>query len=145
MNNSFNFESILVPYNATSGAKRGLKAAVELARRVNGQITLITCIEPQSIFSFFKKDKAKKFEEEKQVIEKELEKIESSIKIKNPITHIILETSFAPSAITDYVRENNIDLVVIGQTKFLGTEGRYHESMANYLVKSLKCPLLIIK
>lgn len=145
MNQDFNFESILVPYNATTGAKRGLKAAIELARKVNGQITLITCIEPQSIFSFFKRVKTKKYEEEKNIIEKELKKIESKTNLENPITHVILETSFAPSTITDYVRKNNIDLVVIGQTKFLGTEGVYHESMANYLTRSLKCPLLIIK
>ena len=144
MKNDFTFESILVPYNATKGAKRGLKAGISLARKVNGQITLITCIEPQSIFSFFKRVKARK-NEEKKVIEEELTKIEARTKLEKPISHIILETSFAPSAISDYARKNNIDLVIIGQTKFLGTEGIYHESMANYLVRSLKCPLMVIK
>ena len=81
MNDEFNFESILVPYNATSGAERGLKAAIELAKRVNAQITLLTCIESQSILSFFKKqEKKQEFEHEKKLIESELKKIESKIK-----------------------------------------------------------------
>ena len=147
MNNTFNFESILVPYNATPGAEQGLKAAIELTKRLNGQITLLTCIENQSILSFFKKqDKNQKFEQEKKFIESELKKVKSKIKeLKKPIKHVILKSSFAPSSIIEYVEKNNIDAVVIGQTKLIGTEGKYHESMVNYLLNDLKCPLLVIK
>jgi len=147
MNNEFNFESILVPYNATPGAERGLKAAIELAKRIDGQITLLTCIENQSILSLFKKqDKNQKFEQKKKIIESELKKIESQIKeLKKPIKHVVLKSSFAPSSIVEYVEKNNIEAVVIGQTKLIGTEGKYHESMANYLLNDLKCPLLVVK
>jgi len=147
MNNEFNFESVLVPYNATPGAKQGLKAAIELAKRTDGQITLLTCIENQSILSFFKKqDKNQKFEQEKKFIESELRKIETKIKeLKKPVKHVVVKSSFAPSTIVDYVKKNNIDVVVIGQTKLIGTEGKYHESMANYLLNDLKCPLLAVK
>ena len=80
MSNEFNFESILVPYNATPGAERGLKAAIELAKKLNGQITLLTCIENQSILAFFiKQEKKQEFEHEKKFIESELKKIESKI------------------------------------------------------------------
>jgi len=146
MNDEFNFESILVPYNATSGAERGLKAAIELAKRIDGQIILLTCIENQSILSFFKKMKNEKFDQQKKIIESELKKIESKIKeLKKPVKHIVMKSSFAPSTIVDYVEKNNIDLVIIGQTKLIGTEGKYHESMSNYLLNDLKCPLLIVK
>lgn len=146
MNDEFNFESILVPYNATPGAERGLKAAIELAKRIDGQITLLTCIENQSILSFFKKMKNEKFDQQKKIIESELKKIESKIKeLKKPVKHIVMKSSFAPSTIVDYVEKNNIDLVIIGQTKLIGTEGKYHESMSNYLLNDLKCPLLIVK
>jgi nucleotide-binding universal stress UspA family protein len=147
MNDEFDFESIIVPYNATSGAKRGLKAAIELAKRTGSQITLLTCIESQSILSFFKKqEKNREFEHEKKLVESELKKIESRIKeLKKPIRHVVLKSSFAPSTIAEYVEKNGIGLVVIGQTKLIGTEGKYHESMANYLLSDLKCPLLVIK
>ncbi len=146
MNNNFDFESILVPYNATTGAERGLKAAIDLAKKVDGQITLITCIENQSIMSFFKKDRNKKFEQEKKIIDSELKKIESKTKdLNKPIRHIIQKSSFVPNTIVEYVKENKIDVVVIGQTKLIGTEGKYHESMANYLLQYLKCPLLVVK
>ena len=69
MNNNFDFESILVPYNATTGAERGLKAALKLAKRINGQITLMTCIENRPTLSFFKKDRNEKFEQEKKISE----------------------------------------------------------------------------
>jgi nucleotide-binding universal stress UspA family protein len=146
LNNDFGFESILVPYNATAGAERGLRAAVEFAKKVNGQITLITCIENQSILSFFKKDKNQSFEQEKKIIESELKKIESKIKeLKLPIKHVILKSSFAPNTIIEYVEKNQIDMVVIGQTKLMKTEGKYHQSMATYLLQSITCPLLIVK
>ena len=147
MNKEFSFESILVPYNATSGAKRGLTAAIELAKKVNGQITLLTCVENQSILSFFRKQsKEQRFEQEKKIIESELKRISSEIKeLKKPIKQKILKSSFAPQTIVEYTEKNNIDVVVIGQTKLLVTEGKYHESMANYLLKDLKCPLLVIK
>ena len=146
MSDKFSFESILVPYNATSGAKRGLKAAIDFAEKVNGQITLITCIEPESVFSFFKKNKNRRIEQEKKIIETELKKIESQIKnLEKPLKFVVLQYSFAPSSVINFVEKNKIDIVIIGQTKLVGTEGTYHESMANYLTRSLKCPLLIIK
>ena len=58
---------------------------------------------------------------------------------------MVLKSSFAPSTIIEYVEKNNIDAVVIGQTKLIGTEGKYHESMINYLLTDLKCPLLVVK
>ena len=146
MDNEFDFKSILVPYNATSGAKRGLKAAIDLAKRIDGQITLLTCIENQSFLSFFKKDsKKEKFEQEKKIIANELKKLLSNIEINKPIKQVILKSSFAPNTIIEYTENNHVDLVVIGLTKLLTTEGKYHESMANYLLKDLNCPLLVIK
>jgi nucleotide-binding universal stress UspA family protein len=145
MNNEFNFEYILVPYNATSGAKRGLKAAIELAKKTDGEITLLTCVESQPALSFFKKQK-EIFEQEKKIIELELGKIESKVKeLKKPIKHVVLKSSFAPTTIAEYVEKNRIDIVIVGQTKLIGSEGKYHESMANYLLKDLKCPILIAK
>ncbi len=147
MSEEFDFESILVPYNATAGAKRGLKAAIELAKKVNGQVTLLTCVENQSILSFFRREaKKQKFEQEKKIVENELKKISSEIKeLNKPIKQVILKSSFAPNTISEYVEKNHIGLVVIGQTKLIATEGKYHESMANYLVRDLKCPLLVVK
>ncbi len=147
MSDEFKFESILVPYNATAGAERGLKAAIGLAKKINGQITLLTCVENQSILSFFRKQsKEQKFEQEKKIIETELRKISSKIKeLNKPVKQVILKSSFAPSTIAEYVEKNNIDVVVIGQTNLIATEGKYHESMANYLLKYLQCPLFVIK
>ena len=147
MDEQFNFETILVPYNATLGAERGLRAAIDIAKKIDGQIILLTCVENQSIMTFFRKQtKSEKFEQEKRIIEKELKKISSEIReLNKPIKQVILESSFAPHTIVEYAEKNSIDMVAIGQTKLAVTEGKYHESMANYLLRDLKCPLLIIK
>ena len=146
MGNNFKFESILVPYNATEGAKQGLKSAIELAKKLDAQITLITCIENQSVLSFFRKSKDEKFEEEEEIIEKELQKIESDVEgLNKPIKHVILKSSFPPNSIIEYVEKNKIDMVIIGQTKIKRAEKKYHQSMANYLVQGLTCQLLIVK
>lgn len=146
MNNNFKFESILVPYNGTEGAKQGLKSAVELAKKIDAQIILIACIENQSGLSFFRKNNDEKFEEEKKLVETELQKIESDIQgLAKPIKHDILKSSFAPDSIVEYVEKNNVDMVIIGQTKIKHVEQKYHQSMANYLLQGLTCPLLIVK
>jgi len=146
MADNFHFDSILVPYNATTGAKRGLNAALELAAKINGQITLITCVEQSSLASFFKKNKSDEFEKEKAIIQKELESINyDTKKLKKPLKHIIVKSSFAPETIVQYVEKNKIGVVVIGQTKILHAEKKYHQSMANYLLQGLTCPLLIVK
>lgn len=142
----FEYKSILVPYNATSGAKRGWYAAMDLAKKTNGQITLITCIESQSFMSFFNKNTKDDFENQKEMIQQEMEKTEyDTTKLQKPIKHVIVKSSFAPDTIVEYVEENNIDLVVIGQTRISPTEKKYHQSMANYLLQGLTCPLLIVK
>jgi len=146
MNQDFSFESILVPYNATTGAERGLKAAIEFAKKIDGEITLITCVENQSIMSFFKKNKNEKFKEQKKIIEKELKRIRFQNKeLKKPIKQVILKSSFAPETIIEYVEEKQTDLVIIGQTKIMHAEKKYHQSMANYLLQGLSCPLLVVK
>jgi len=146
MNDSFRFNSILVPYNSTSGAKRGLGAAIDLAEKIDGEVTLITCIETTSLETLFNKNKKDEFENKKKVIQKELENIEyDTKKLKNPLKHVVLKSSFAPNTIAEYAEENKIELVVIGQTKITPTEEKYHESMANYLMRGLTCPILIVK
>ncbi|MDH5418003.1 MAG: universal stress protein, partial [Nitrosopumilus sp.] len=67
MNDSFRFNSILVPYNSTSGAKRGLGAAIDLAEKIDGEVTLITCIETTSLETLFNKNKKDEFENKKKV------------------------------------------------------------------------------
>ncbi len=146
MENNFKFESILVPYNGTEGAKQGLKSAIELAKKLDAQITLIACIENQSGLSFFRKNNDEQFEEEKKLVETELKKTESNIQgLAKPIKHDILKSSFAPESIVEYVENNNVDMVIIGQTKIKHVEQKYHQSMANYLLQGLTCPLLIVK
>ena len=146
MGDSFSFNSILVPYNATSGAKRGLRAAIDLAEKIDGEVTLITCIETTSLGTLFTKNKKDEFENEKEVIQKELDSIEyDTKKLKNPLKHVILKSSFAPNTIAEYAEENKMELVVIGQTKITSTEEKYHERMANYLMRGLTCPVLIVK
>ena len=142
----FEYASILVPYNATPGAKRGWSAAIDLAKKTNGQITLITCIESQSFMSFFKKNGKDEFETEKQLVEKELEKMKHETKkLEKAIKHVIVKTSFAPDTIIEYAEKNKIDIVVIGQTKISPAERKYYQSTANYLLQGLSCPLLVVK
>jgi len=75
-----------------------------------------------------------------------LQKIESDIRgLARPIEHVILKSSFPPDSIVEYVENNNVDMVIIGQTKMKHAENKYHQSMSNYLVQGLTCPLLIVK
>ncbi len=141
------FQNILVPYNGTTGAKDGLEAAIDLATKTKGKITLITCIEHQSILSFLKiqnidkmiEKEIKSFEKEYSLLQKRIEKLNV------PFKYVILKSSFSPDTIASYAKSNNIDTLVIGKTKFKGSKNLYHESMINYLSSRIDCPMVVVK
>jgi nucleotide-binding universal stress UspA family protein len=141
------FQNILVPYNGSAGAKKGFLTALDLASKTNGKITIIACIEDQSILSFLKlKNSKKDFEREKSLVEKEFSRLKEDIdKLKIPFKFIVLKSTFAADTISEYAKSNDIDTVVLGKSPLKGTAERYHESMANYLSSRIKCPLIIVK
>lgn len=141
------FQNILVPYNGSNGAKKGFKTALELASKTKGKITLITCIENQSILPFLKlKSSKQSFKREKELAEKEFASLKKEAeKLEIPFKYVILESSFAPDTITSYTKSKNIDTVIVGKTKFFGTENIYHESMVNYLNLRIECPMVIVR
>ena len=141
------FENILVPYNGSTGAKIGFTTALELASKTNGKITTISCIENQSIFTFLKPKKyEKEFDREKDIVEKELSHLKKDTdKLNIPFKYVVLKSAFAADTISEYVKSNNIDTVVLGKSQIKGTEGIYRESMANYLTTRIECPLILVK
>lgn len=144
---NFTYQSILVPYNGSEGAKKGLDAAVGLAKKTKGNIIIITCIENESIFSFFSKNKNQNFDREKKIIEREITKIEEKIESLGIFTrHVILKSSFAAETIIDFAEKNNVEIIILGQTKLEGINKKYHQSMTNYLLNSSsEIPLMIIR
>ena len=141
------FKNILVPYNGSKGAKKGFKTALELASKTLGKITLITCVENQSILSFLKLKKfEREFEREKKLIEKELSHLKKDAdKLKIPFKNKVIKSAFAADTISDYVKSNNIDVVVLGQSPIIGSRREYRERMANYLSNRIECALILIK
>ena len=141
------FKNILVPYNGSEGAKKGFKTALELASKTKGRISTITCLENQSIFAFLKLKKFEQdFEKEKELIKEELSHLKKDAeKLKISLEHVIVKSSFAANTISDYVKSNDIDTVILGQSPIVGTSGIYRESMANYLKSRIECALILIK
>jgi nucleotide-binding universal stress UspA family protein len=141
------FQNILVPYNGSTGAKKGFLIALELASKTCGKITIITCIEDQSILSFLKlKNSKKEFEREKSLIEKEFSRLKKDTdKLKIPFKYVVLKSSFAADTISEYAKSHKIDTVVLGKSLLKGKAEQYHESMANYLSSRITCPMIIVK
>jgi nucleotide-binding universal stress UspA family protein len=141
------FQNILVPYNGSVGAKKGFLAALELASNTKGKITIITCIENKSLLSFLKiKDSKKEFEMEKRLVEKEFNRLKKqTAKLKIPFKYVILKSTFAADTISEYVKSQDIDTVVLGKSPLRKTERQYHESMANYLSSRIECSMVIVK
>jgi nucleotide-binding universal stress UspA family protein len=141
------FKNILVPYNGSTGAKKGFFVALELASKTKGKITIINCIEDQSILSFLKlKNSKKDFEREKRLVEKEFSRLKKdTCKLKIPFKYVIFKSSFAADTISEYAKSHSIDTVVLGKSPIRGTAEQYHESMANYLSSRIDCPMVIVK
>lgn len=141
------FQNILVPVDLSPRSTRAFKIALDIAKKYNSKLTLLTCPEldtwhhnyfdSRSNFELVKKQKklAKKYF-------KELELLAEKYNI--PIRSKILPSESAADDIANFAKSNKCDLVVVGvrhKTFFI----RFTASIANSVSQKTNCPVLIVK
>ena len=91
--NKLDFTNILVPFNRSEGGKKGFHAALEWAKKCNGKITVITCIENQPLSFFFRKSHKKSQDEQVQLIKKEILKLKKQADTQNIPFNFVIKKS----------------------------------------------------
>jgi universal stress protein A len=142
------FQKILVPLDFSDYTDEIMNTAVQIAQRFGSTMHLLHVIPNMDYFtpyeSFFSAENLVNVQRE---IEREVGKDMEAVakKIKDiPVTKAI-HTGVAVLEIVDYVRTENIDLVVMGTHGRGGLEHILIGSVAEKVVRRSPCPVLTIR
>ena len=144
---SENFESILVPYNGTTGSEKAFKKAVSLACSISAKITIITCLEERNTFGFFKtKTSKREFEKETKAVEKQHQRLEEFAKDHGiSCDSKIVKNGLPSTRILEFAKQHKMDLIITTRTKLSSRmEKQHYQSTVENMFRNSPCPILIL-
>ena len=142
------FQNILVPFDLSAQSKRAFKAALDIAKKYDSKITLLTCLEGDAWHHKYYDARADSelIKKQKKVSQKHLEELES-IAVKNNVSikSQILKSKSVVNDIVTFAKSRKYDLVVIGSHGRTGFDKMLLGSVANGVSQKATCPVLIVK
>jgi len=142
------FQNILVPVDLSNQSTRAFKVALDVAKKYNSKITILTCLEAGASHHLYYESGASSQQIKKQskVVKKHFEKLESLAEKNNiPIKSKILTSESAVNSIVTFAKSRKHDLVVIGSHGRTGFDKWLLGSVANGVSQKTNCPILIVK
>ncbi|AJW71160.1 universal stress protein [Nitrosopumilus adriaticus] len=142
------FQNILVPFDLSNQSTRSFKVALDVAKKYQSKVTLLTCLEGDAWHHKYYDARADKelIKKQSKVTKKHVEKLES-IAEKNNIsikTQIITSKSVVNDIVT-FAKSRKHDLIVIGSHGRTGFDKVLLGSVANGVSQKTRCPVLIVK
>ncbi|MBT8173433.1 MAG: universal stress protein [Nitrosopumilus sp.] len=142
------FQNILVPFDLSDQSTRAFKVALDVAKKYQSKVTLLTCLEGDAWHHKYYDARADKelIKKQSKVTKKHVEKLESYAE-KNNITiktQIITSKSVVSDIVT-FAKSRKHDLIVIGSHGRTGFDKVLLGSVANGVSQKARCPVLIVK
>jgi len=140
------FQIILFPYNGSGQDEKSFKKLIEIAKKHESKIIILTCLRDLRTLGFFKtKSDKQKIARERKTMENKinnLKKLGDGVKIYSKI----VKCEIVSKEIVDQSRKNKVDLVVMSKSKLSSeVEKIYYESTVDHVFKNLTCSFLHIK
>lgn len=146
LNNNM-IKHILIPHDKSEQATHAFEYALDLAKKYNSHITVISCIPihiPTDLYYGTAYIETTKLLKENAI--KSLVSIESELKeSKIPYKSEVLEVTSITDALVSYAESNNVDLIVIGSRGLGGFKKLLLGSVASGVSQHSRCPVLIVK
>ena len=142
------FQNILVPLDLSNQSTRAFKVALDVAKKYNSKVTLLTCIEVSAWHHKYLDSRANSqlVKKQSKVIKKYFEKLESLADKNNvSVKSQILTSESTIKDIVNFAKSRKHDLVVIGSHGRTGFDKLLLGSVANGVSQKIKCPVLIVK
>lgn len=139
--------NILVPYDFTNFGDLAFEKAIEIAKKFDSKLTLLTVIGSDIVTSNMSWARAQEVHDEYENKAKEdLNKIKNSSKVENiPISVEIIHNPSNSEGILSFSEKDNTDLIVMGSHGRSGFKKLVLGSVASQVVTKAKCPVLIVK
>lgn len=139
------FRKILVAYDGSEGAKRALRAGIELARTMGARVTALSVREHLPYFA----TSVDEVDEAREQIEAFFSRITDEAHHVAAAAGIEVETVVRPGheveTIVAYAKEERSDLLIVGFTGHGNVFGRIMGGTAQNLARLAPCPVLIVK
>lgn len=146
--NSSMFQNILVPFDLSDQSTRAFKVALDVAKKYQSKVTLLTCLEGDAWHHKYYDSRADKelIKKQSKVTKKYIEKLESFAEKNNVIvkSEIITSKSVVNDIVT-FAKTRKHDLIVIGSHGRTGFDKVLLGSVANGVSQKTRCPILIVK
>lgn len=154
------FERILVTLDGSEHSVQALRAAIQIARKFNGKLTLVhvyaitvapivvpepTTLTPSGVPVVTPAEVSRMIEAAREVGQRILDDGEKEVKSENVQVESTLKEGSTVQEITRLAKEGNFDLIVIGAKGV----GRLRElllgSVSEGVMKHAPCPVLVVK
>jgi nucleotide-binding universal stress UspA family protein len=140
--------NILVPFDGSSYSVKAFNAALEIAKRKDAKIKVLTCLEKENLGAWYidKRINKKIIKDAKKFASGFLSKLEKTAKDSDVSLSVhILEAKSISKEIVSFANSKKINLIVIGSHGQTGFNRFLLGSVSNAVSQSAKCPVLIIK
>lgn len=142
------FKNILVPFDLSNKSFHAFKIALDMAKKYDSKITILTCIQVDTWHHKFYDSRAdaELLKNQKKAIIPHIEKLENLANKSNiPTKSQILRSISVVKDITTYAKSHKFDLIVMGSHGRTGMDKLILGSVANGILQKSSCPVLIIK
>ncbi|KAG2478374.1 MAG: UspA domain-containing protein [Nitrosopumilales archaeon] len=140
------FKNILVPYDGSSHSKHAFKVALDMAKKYNSKLSMLTVLDTSSGYWGHSNLWDKAMGSAKNLVPKEFKSFESTAKKAKVSFHSeILESRSITKTIVSYSKSKKIDLIVMGAHGITGWDKLILGSVTDSIAHRVSCPVLIIR
>ena len=142
------FQNILIPVDLSTQSTRAFKVALDIAKKYNSKITILTCLELDASHHLYYEaiPSSQQVKKQSKIVKKHFKKLESIAEKNNiSIKSKILTSGSAVNNIVTFAKSQKHDLVVIGSHGRTGFDKLLLGSVANGVSHKTKCPILIVR
>jgi len=140
------FKNILVPYDGSNHSKHAFKVALDMAKKYNSKISLVTVLDTSPGYWANTSLWDKAMGGAKTLVTKEFESFESTAKKAKVLFHSeIIESHSITKTIVSYSKSKKVDLLVMGAQGITGWGKLILGSVTDGVVHRVRCPVLIVR
>ncbi len=140
------FKNILVPHDGSSHSKHAFKVALNMAKKYNSKITVVTILDTSSGYWGHATLWDKAISGARNAVTKEFESFKSAAKKAKVSFHSeIIQSHSITKTIVSYSKFKKIDLIIMGAHGITGWDKLILGSVTDGVVHRVKCPVLIVR
>lgn len=138
---------IMIPYDKSEAANRAFEYAIDLAKKYNSAISIVSCVTIQAPTDpYFATSYVETMKLLREDVINSVSKLESKLKESNiPFKTDVLEVISITESLLSYAESHNVDLIVMGSRGLGGFKKLLLGSVASGVSEHSKCPVLIVK